>query len=113
MATVDAVEKERAILERLERIDGLREEDAPAGVLLDEVRALLADAEDWVREDQVPSAPRTRSNEPERRSPRARACSSPRDPENPDHRANSVRSRGFAAQWMRAGLHEDRSKWGH
>lgn len=55
MATVDAVEKERAILERLERIDGLREEDAPAGVLLDEVRALLADAEDWVREDQVPS----------------------------------------------------------
>lgn len=55
MATVDAVEKERAILERLERIDGLREEDAPAGVLLDEVRALLADAEDWVHEDQVPS----------------------------------------------------------
>ncbi len=52
---MDAVEKERAILERLERIDGLREEDAPAGVLLDEVRALLADAEDWVREDQVPS----------------------------------------------------------
>ena len=55
MATVDAVEKERAILERLERIDGLREEDAPAGVLLDEVRALLADAEGWVREDHVPS----------------------------------------------------------
>ena len=52
---MDAVEKERAILERLERIDGLREEDAPAGVLLDEVRALLADAEDWVREDHVPS----------------------------------------------------------
>jgi hypothetical protein len=52
---VDAVEKERAILERLERIDGLRREDAPAGVLLDEVRALLSDAEDWVREEQVPS----------------------------------------------------------
>jgi hypothetical protein len=48
---VEAVEKERAILERLERIDGLRQEDAPAGVLLDEVRALLSDAEDWVRED--------------------------------------------------------------
>jgi hypothetical protein len=45
------VEKERAILERLERIDGLRQEDAPAGVLLDEVRALLSDAEEWVRED--------------------------------------------------------------
>jgi hypothetical protein len=52
---VDAVEKERAILERLERIDGLRSEDAPAEVLLDEVRALLSDAEDWVREEQVPS----------------------------------------------------------
>ncbi len=52
---MEAVEKERAILERLERIDGLRSEDAPAGVLLDEVRALLSDAEDWVREDQVPS----------------------------------------------------------
>jgi hypothetical protein len=50
---VDAVEKERAILERLERIDGLRREDAPAGVLLDEVRALLADAEDWVRDEPV------------------------------------------------------------
>ena len=45
---------ERAILERLERIDGLRREDAPAGVLLDEVRALLSDAEDWVREEGVP-----------------------------------------------------------
>ena len=54
-ATVDAVEKERAILERLERIDGLRSEDAPAEVLLDEVRALLSDAEDWVREEPVPS----------------------------------------------------------
>jgi hypothetical protein len=54
---VEAVEKEREILERLERIDGLRREDAPAGVLLDEVRALLSDAEDWVREEPVP--PRT------------------------------------------------------
>ena len=43
------MEKERAILERLERIDGLRQEDAPAGVLLDEVRALLSEAESWVR----------------------------------------------------------------
>jgi hypothetical protein len=55
MATVEAVEKERAILERLERIDGLRREDAPAEVLLDEVRALLSDAEDWVGEERVPS----------------------------------------------------------
>jgi len=48
------VEKERAILERLERIDDLRRGDAPVGALLDEVRALLADAEDWVREEDVP-----------------------------------------------------------
>ena len=41
-------------MERLERIDGLRRDDAPARVLLDEVRALLSDAEDWVREDDVP-----------------------------------------------------------
>ena len=47
---MEAVEKERAILDRLERIEGLREEDAPAGVLLGEVRALLSEAEDWVRE---------------------------------------------------------------
>jgi hypothetical protein len=51
---VEAVEKERAILERLERIDGLQQEDAPAGVLLDEVRALLSEAEEWVREEDVP-----------------------------------------------------------
>ena len=48
------MEKEREILERLERIDDLRRGDAPAGALLDEVRALLADAEDWVREEDVP-----------------------------------------------------------
>jgi hypothetical protein len=50
------MEKEHAILERLERIDGLRREEAPAGVLLDEVRALLSEAEDWVRtEPGLPS----------------------------------------------------------
>jgi hypothetical protein len=50
------MEKEHAIFERLERIDGLRREEAPAGVLLDEVRALLAEAEEWVRaEPGVPS----------------------------------------------------------
>jgi hypothetical protein len=45
------MEKERAILEGLERIDGLRREDAPAGLLLEAVRSLLSDAEEWVRED--------------------------------------------------------------
>jgi hypothetical protein len=49
------VEKEHAVYERLERIDGLRREDAPADVLLEEVRALLMEAEDWVRSD--PGAP--------------------------------------------------------
>jgi hypothetical protein len=53
---VEAVEKERAILERLERIDGLRQEDVPAGVLLDEVRALLSEAEDWARSDSAAPA---------------------------------------------------------
>jgi len=61
---VEAVEKERAILERLERIDGLRQEDAPAGVLLDEVRALLSDAEEWVLE--TPNAPNRATNAIER-----------------------------------------------
>jgi hypothetical protein len=48
---VKAVEKARAVLERLDRIDGLREEEAPASVLLEEVRALLCEAEEWVREE--------------------------------------------------------------
>jgi hypothetical protein len=52
---VELVDKERAILEGLDKIDGLRRDDAPAGVLLDAVRCLLSDAEEWVRED--PAAP--------------------------------------------------------
>ena len=51
-----AVEQERALLERLERIDDLRRDEAPAAVLLGEVRALLAEAEDWVQSE--PSAER-------------------------------------------------------
>jgi len=50
------VEKARAVLERLDRIDGLREEDAPATVLLEEVRALLSEAEEWVREEPAEGA---------------------------------------------------------
>ena len=47
--------KERGILERLDRIDELRREDAPAEDLLAEVRFLLAEAEAWVRsEPDVP-----------------------------------------------------------
>jgi hypothetical protein len=48
---LDPVETEHAIFERLERIEGLRREEAPAGALLDEVRALLSEAEDWVRSE--------------------------------------------------------------
>ena len=48
---MDAVEKARAVLKRLDRIDGLREEEAPAAMLLEEVRALLGEAEEWVREE--------------------------------------------------------------
>ena len=52
-ATVDAVEQARAVLDRLERIDALRIADAPAGVLLDEVRSLLSEAEAWAAADRA------------------------------------------------------------
>ena len=44
------MEEARRVLERLDRIDSLRS-TATADVLLDEVRALLAEAEAWVRVD--------------------------------------------------------------
>ncbi len=43
------MDEARAVLERLERIEALEANGAPASVLLDEVRGLLADAEVWVR----------------------------------------------------------------
>jgi hypothetical protein len=39
------------VLERLRRIESLEQENAPAGVLLAEVRELLAEAEAWVRSE--------------------------------------------------------------
>ena len=39
------------ILERLSMIERLEQDEAPADVLLNEVRALLAEAEEWVRSD--------------------------------------------------------------
>jgi len=39
------------ILDRLEQIERLEQEEAPAGVLLEEVRALLGEAEAWVRSE--------------------------------------------------------------
>jgi hypothetical protein len=43
------MEEARTVLARLERIEALERADAPAATLLDEVRALLAEAEAWVR----------------------------------------------------------------
>jgi hypothetical protein len=37
------------VMERLARIESLERDGCPAGVLLDEVRALLHEAEAWVR----------------------------------------------------------------
>jgi hypothetical protein len=50
---VAVVEQARAVLERLERIEALRRDEAPAGVLLDEVRALLSEAEAWAHADRA------------------------------------------------------------
>lgn len=46
------MDQARAVLTRLERIDALKQADAPAGVLLDEVRELLSEAEAWVATDR-------------------------------------------------------------
>lgn len=43
------MEEARAVLARLDRIDALDRSGTPASVLLHEVRALLAEAEAWVR----------------------------------------------------------------
>jgi hypothetical protein len=43
------VEEARAVLERLERIEALRGGDAAAPELLDELRALVREAEAWAR----------------------------------------------------------------
>ena len=40
------------MLTRLERIEALEREQVPPGVLLDELRALLNEAEVWVRTDR-------------------------------------------------------------
>jgi hypothetical protein len=43
------MDEARAVLARLERIEALDRAGSPAPVLLEEVRALLAEAEHWVR----------------------------------------------------------------
>ncbi len=42
------MEEARVVLERLERIQALERNAAPADTLLNEMRALLAEAEAWV-----------------------------------------------------------------
>jgi hypothetical protein len=42
------MDEARSVLERLRRIDGLKAGGAPADVLLEEVRALLGEAEAWI-----------------------------------------------------------------
>ena len=46
------MDEARAVLARLERIEALEAAGASAGLLLDEVRGLLADAEAWVRTER-------------------------------------------------------------
>jgi hypothetical protein len=48
------MEEARNVLERLRRIDELKLEGAPADVLLDEVRALLGEAEAWIEAEGEP-----------------------------------------------------------
>jgi hypothetical protein len=43
------MDEARAVIQRLERIEALDRTAAPADVLLEEVRALLREAEAWVR----------------------------------------------------------------
>lgn len=47
MEEADAVSA--AVLARLRRIDELRQSDAPAGAMLEELHALLSEAEEWSR----------------------------------------------------------------
>jgi hypothetical protein len=46
------MDEARAVIERLERIEALDREAAPAGALLDELRELLIEAEAWVRAER-------------------------------------------------------------
>ena len=47
------MDEARAVLARLDRIEELERERAPAATLLAEVRSLLVEAEAWVRAEPV------------------------------------------------------------
>jgi hypothetical protein len=48
------MDEARAVLERLERIDALERERAPAERVLTELRGLVRDAEQWLRAEPEP-----------------------------------------------------------
>ena len=48
------MDEARAVLRRLERIEQLDRHDAPAGELVAELRALVRDAETWLRAEPEP-----------------------------------------------------------
>ena len=45
------MDEARAVLARLDRIEALEREGAPPGVLLEELRGLVREAEVWAREE--------------------------------------------------------------
>jgi hypothetical protein len=47
------MDEARRVIDRLDRIDRLRVDGAPAAVLLGEVRALLADGERWIATERA------------------------------------------------------------
>jgi hypothetical protein len=48
------MDEARSVLRRLERIEQLDRQEAPAGELLAELRALVRDAETWLRAEPEP-----------------------------------------------------------
>ena len=48
------MDEARAVLQRLDRIDALDRDEAPAGELLDELRGLIREAETWLRAEPEP-----------------------------------------------------------
>jgi len=48
------MDEARTVLERLERIETLDRQEAPAAALLVELRALVRDAETWLRAEPEP-----------------------------------------------------------
>jgi len=50
------MDEARAVLARLERIEALERSGAPARVVLDELQALVVEAETWARRERDPRA---------------------------------------------------------